>query len=68
MKTNVKYTEREERLIVAWCLIFGSCLIIANWAIDYASVIRPPYIIDLLFPAMLAITGVYILKKKIPEN
>ena len=61
------YSEREERLVVAWVLITSACWLFLQWSIAQV-VARPPMIIDLLFPSMLAIAGVYILKFKIPKT
>lgn len=65
---NIKYTERETRLIVAWILITCGVLLMADWSISRLEYPRPPYIIDLLFPMVAAAVGVYILKWKIPSE
>jgi len=64
---KIKYTERETRLVVAWILITCGTILMANWSISRMEYPRPPYIIDLLFPMIAAVTGVYILKRKIPD-
>lgn len=66
--TKIVYSERETRLIVAWCLITFAIVSLMNWSIATTGTPRPPYVIDLLLPAILAITGVYILRRKIPEK
>lgn len=65
-RTKIKYSERETRLIVAWCLITFAVTMLMQWAILTTGSPRPPYIVDLLLPVILAMTGVYILRKKIP--
>lgn len=65
---KIVYSERETRLIVAWCLITFAIVSFVNWSISTIGIPRPPYVIDLLFPAILVITGVYILRRKIPEK
>jgi len=65
---KIKYTERETRLIVAWVLITCGTILMANWSISRMEYPRPAYIIDLLFPMIAAVTGVYILKRKIPDT
>lgn len=64
----MQYSERETRLIVAWVLITFSCALFIFWATEKISYARPPYIIDLLLPAMMAIAGAYVLKRKIPDK
>lgn len=65
---KICYSERETRLIVAWVLITFGIFSLVNWSINATGIPRPPYIIDLLLPAMAAITGVYMLRKKIPTR
>lgn len=65
---KIKYSERETRLIVAWVLITGAIVLFMNWAIASMQYPRPPYIVDLLFPMIAAIAGIYILKWKIPSE
>ena len=64
---KIKYTEREKRLIVGWVLITCAATLLANWSISRMEYPRPTFIIALLFPMIAAVTGVYILKRKIPE-
>lgn len=67
-KPKIVYSERETRLIVAWCMITFAVTMLVQWAIATTGNVRPQYIVDLLLPAFLAVTGVYILRKKIPEK
>ena len=63
---KIKYSERETRLIVAWVTITTAIVLFATWSIQRMAYPRPPLIIDLLFPAVLAVVGVYMLRYKIP--
>lgn len=65
---KIVYSERETRLVIAWCLITFAISWFGWWAIATTGNARPPYIIDLLMPAMFAIVGVYMLRRKIPET
>ena len=65
---KVTYSERETRLVIAWMLITFGITQFINWAILTTGAPRPPYVIDLLLPAMMLIAGVYVLRRKIPEH
>lgn len=66
--SKIVYSERETRLIVAWMLITFALLGLVNWSITTIGVPRPAYIVDLLLPALAAVAGVYMLRKKIPVS
>lgn len=62
---KIQYTERETKLIVAWTMITAATILMAKWSVSRMTYPRPAMIIDLLFPMILAICGIYILKRKI---
>lgn len=63
----MKYTERETRLVVAWCMIMSAVNWFVFWAIKVTGSERPAYIVDLAFPMILAVAGAYILKRRLPD-